>query len=188
MLCEQCKTREATIVIREVVNGSATERHLCSQCASETGLGALLDGDSPFAKLLSGILGYDPEDEEQEDDAAMSLTCPACGTTYADFVKNGRFGCADCYETFGPLIHDNIKDLQGSNTHTGKRPRYMGGRYEHARLVSEEKEEQSLGVQLEILTARQQEAVREEDYEAAAKYRDEIKQLKERIKTDHEVV
>ena len=34
MLCEQCRMREASIVIREVVNGTVTERNLCSECAS----------------------------------------------------------------------------------------------------------------------------------------------------------
>ena len=31
MLCEQCRMREASIVIREVVNGTVTERNLCSE-------------------------------------------------------------------------------------------------------------------------------------------------------------
>ena len=58
MLCEQCRMREASIVIREVVNGTVTERNLCSECASQSDLGGILmDSSSPFAKLLSGILG-----------------------------------------------------------------------------------------------------------------------------------
>lgn len=188
MLCEQCNTREATVVIREVINGVATERHLCNQCATETGFGALLDGGSPFAKLLSGILGFNPGTEEQEDEEAMKLTCPCCHTSFGDFVKNGRFGCKECYDTFGLLIHDNIKKIQGSDTHVGKHPRYLGELYEHARMVSREKQQESLRDQLDILTAKQQEAVREEDFEAAARYRDEIKSLKERIEKEHEVV
>ena len=57
MLCEQCRMREASIVIREVVNGTVTERNLCSECASQSDLGGILmDSSGPFAKLLSGIL------------------------------------------------------------------------------------------------------------------------------------
>lgn len=188
MLCEQCNMREATIVIREVVNGVMTEHHLCSQCASESEFGMLFDGDSSFAKLLSGILGMNTESEDEEDEEAQSLACPMCGTTFGDFVQNGRFGCAECYETFGLLIRDNIKKLQGSDTHVGKHPRYLGELYEHAKIVSRKKEEESLCEQLSVLTAKQQEAVRDEDYEAAARYRDEIRSLKERMKKDHEVV
>ncbi|MBQ8638693.1 MAG: UvrB/UvrC motif-containing protein [Lachnospiraceae bacterium] len=188
MLCEQCNEREATVVIREVAGGVAKERHLCSQCASQSGLGAFLDTGSPFARLLSGILGFGTPEEEQEEDAAMKLTCPSCSTTYGDFVKNSRFGCSECYETFGLLIHDNIKKLQGSDKHVGKRPRYTGCTAEHEKLVTQEKEKESLRDQLEILQAKQQEAVREEDFEAAARYRDEIRSLKERMKNEHEMV
>ena len=42
MLCEQCRMREASIVIREVVNGTVTERNLCSECASQSDLGGIL--------------------------------------------------------------------------------------------------------------------------------------------------
>ena len=52
MLCEQCRMREASIVIREVVNGTVTERNLCSECASQSDLGGILmDSSGPFAKL-----------------------------------------------------------------------------------------------------------------------------------------
>ena len=48
--------------------------------------------------------------------------CPTCGTTYEEFVKDSRFGCPDCYSVFDPLISDNIRHLQGSEKHVGKRP------------------------------------------------------------------
>ena len=49
MLCEQCRMREASIVIREVVNGTVTERNLCSECASQSDLGGILmDSSGPF--------------------------------------------------------------------------------------------------------------------------------------------
>jgi protein arginine kinase activator len=166
----------------------ASKRHLCSQCASETELGRLFDKDNSFAKLLSGILGLNTASEEDADTAASSLTCPNCHTTFGDFIKNGRFGCAECYDTFGLLIHDNIKKLQGSDTHTGKRPKYIGeGREKAVNPVAKQPEE-NLREQLEILTAKQQEAVADEDYEAAARFRDEIKSIRERMKIDHEMV
>lgn len=186
MLCEQCKQREATIVIREVINGVATEHHLCGQCASGTELGMLLEEDSPFAKLLSGILGLNaPKDARSEE--AASLTCPHCHTTFGDFIEHGRFGCPECYETFGLLIYDNIKKIQGNDTHVGKRPKYFGDSSNNTEAAEEVKQEETLAEKIEILLARQQEAVRDEDYEAAAKYRDEIRNLKERMK-NHEVV
>ena len=82
MLCEQCRMREASIVIREVVNGTVTERNLCSECASQSDLGGILmDSSSPFAKLLSGILGISDSRRSEEEDASK-LSCPTCGMTY----------------------------------------------------------------------------------------------------------
>ena len=183
MLCEQCRMREASIVIREVVNGNVTEKNLCSECASQSDFGGLLmDSASPFAKLLSGILGIS-DTKKSEDGEALKLTCPNCRMTYKEFVQDGRFGCADCYDTFGLLINNSIKKIQGNNAHTGKKPCYMG-----LKKKEEVKKEQTLQEQLDIFKAKQQEAVREEDYEKAAYYRDEIKKIKERMQAGDEVV
>ena len=172
MLCEQCRMREASIVIREVVNGTVTERNLCSECASQSDLGGILmDSSSPFAKLLSGILGISDSRRSEEED-----------------VQDGRFGCADCYNTFGLLINNSIKKIQGNNSHTGKKPRFLGDKKIHADMVADAKKRQSLQEQLEICQAKQKEAVLEEDYEKAAYYRDEIKKIKERIQAGDEVV
>ena len=124
MLCERCKIREATIQYIEVVNGVRQEHSLCGQCAKETGFGqvsALFDGEFPFAKILSTLLG---EEEVEEDQNYAQIVCPVCGTSYQEFVENSRFGCPDCYEMFDLLMRDSIKHLQGSETHKGKRPKY----------------------------------------------------------------
>ena len=44
MLCERCKTREATIQYTEVVNGVRTEHNFCAQCASELEIGQVQPG------------------------------------------------------------------------------------------------------------------------------------------------
>ena len=189
MLCEQCRMREASIVIREVAGGTVTEKNLCSECASKSELGGLfMDAGSPFARLLSGILGTGdvPRSEVSED--AGGLTCPTCHTSYAEFVRKSRFGCADCYDAFGILLNHNIKKLQGSNTHTGKVPRYKGDSLIRPELNAAARKNENDKELLKVYQAKQQEAVRDEDYEKAAYYRDEIRKLKERIQADHEVV
>ena len=69
MLCERCKIREATIKYTEIVNGVKTEHNLCSHCAKELDLGqysAILEGDFPLGKLLSGLLGLEDDEDEAE--------------------------------------------------------------------------------------------------------------------------
>ena len=71
MLCEKCKVREANIKYTEIINGVKTEHNLCSHCAKEMDFGqytALLDGEFPLGKLLSGLLGL------EEDEEAVSYT------------------------------------------------------------------------------------------------------------------
>lgn len=124
MLCERCKIREATIQYTEVINGTKREHSFCAQCAQEVNLGqfsALFDGDFPFSKILSALLG---EDGQAENAEYAQILCPRCGTSYQEFLKNSRFGCPDCYEVFDILIRDSIKQLQGSETHKGKHPKY----------------------------------------------------------------
>ncbi len=64
MLCEKCKIREANIKYTEIINGVKTEHNLCSHCAREMDFGqygAVLDGEFPLGRLLSGLLGLEEE-------------------------------------------------------------------------------------------------------------------------------
>ncbi len=183
MLCERCKIREANIRYTEVVGGVATEHNLCSHCAKEidfgqyTGLASLFDSEYPIGKILSQLLGLGDGREKEQAEEMASLVCPTCKTTYGDFVNNSQFGCPDCYHMFDILISDKLKQLHGSDTHTGKRP---------AGFCQEEEEdvlEKPLSdiEQIGILRSKLKEAVEEEDYEAAAGYRDAIHALEGKL-------
>ena len=183
MLCEKCKIREANIKYTEVINGVKKEHNLCTQCAKEMDFGhysAIFDGDFPLGKILSSLLGV--EENSQKEEKLQQIVCPTCGTSYQEFVENSCFGCQDCYSVFDLLIRDKIKKLQGSVNHTGKKPKYQkiqaasqtvegqnGGEVREPELTPKE--------QLEVLKARLQEAIREEEYEDAARYRDQIRVL-----------
>ena len=181
MLCEKCKIREANIKYTEVINGVKTEHNLCSQCAREMDFGhySIFDGDFPLGKLLSSLLGV--EESSQKEDKLQQIVCPTCGTSYQEFADSSRFGCQDCYSVFDLLIRDKIKKLQGS--HTGKKPKFQkiqaAGQVVSQPAGEEETAEPKLspGEQIEVLKARLQEALRREEYEEAARYRDQIRQL-----------
>lgn len=184
MLCERCKIREANIKYTEISNGVKTEHNLCSHCAKEMDFGpytAILDGEFPLGKLLSGLLGL--EDDEEETDVRGKVVCPTCGTSFDDFVEHSRFGCADCYGVFDLFISDKIKQLQGSESHKGKRPRYES-RPEQAETepvaeMPEAGEASDLARRIRELEKKQKEAVAKEDYELAASCRDSLKALRE---------
>lgn len=181
MLCERCRIREANIKYTEIINGVKNEHNLCSQCAKEmdfTGYSAIFDGEFPLGKLLSGLLGIDDEEDEQEDKMSQ-VVCPTCGTSYEEFVNNSRFGCMDCYSVFDLLMSDNIKKLQGGDAHVGKQPRFQKIHPVSQILGGEEErpETKSVKEQIEILKARLAGAISNEEYELAAQYRDQIKEL-----------
>lgn len=203
MLCERCKIREANIQYTEIANGVRTEHNYCAQCAKEMDFGpysAIFEGEFPLGKLLSGLLGV--PGEESEEEKTGQIICPTCGTSYDDFVKNSRFGCADCYSVFDLLIHDKIRQLQGNVRHTGKHPKFQKIKADPFHLTSCDQpekgtadmtpascKEQTLNtdaavenetqLQIRKLEARLREAVRAEEYEIAADCRDQIRALKE---------
>lgn len=183
MLCERCKIREANIQYTEVIGGVKKEHHFCSQCAKELDFGpysAIFDGEFPLGKLLSGLLGIGEAEEAKS--STRQVVCPTCGVSYDEFVKDSRFGCPDCYGVFDLLMSENIKQLQGSDRHRGKRPknRLKETAPEMAEVLEEKNgHEETPEEQLRILEAKLKEAIRTEAYEAAAKYRDQIRALKE---------
>lgn len=215
MLCERCKIREANIQYTEVVGGVKTEHNFCAQCAKELDFGpysAIFDSDFPLGKLLSGLLGLAGAGGKAEE-STPQIVCPTCKTTYEDFVKNSRFGCLDCYGVFDLLISDNIKKMQGSDTHKGKRPageakiRAVPFTVRRQKAPSPDTaQDGSVSIQppfdssinegedgaafsgiqqspvdleeeIQILEARLKDALKREDYETAAKCRDQIRTL-----------
>ncbi len=183
MLCERCGQREANIKYTEVINGVRTEHNLCAQCAKEMDFGgyyaALFDGDYSVGKLLSSLLGFQPDAEELEDDQKIrQISCPTCHTTYSDFIRESRFGCPDCYSTFDLLMGEKIKALQGNDHHTGKVPFFYAQTEEGDGADGAVKTPEE---ELALLNSKLKEAIQEEEYEEAAKYRDAIRELKGRM-------
>ncbi|HZK01454.1 MAG TPA: UvrB/UvrC motif-containing protein, partial [Anaerovoracaceae bacterium] len=97
--------------------------------------------------------------------------CPQCGSTYNDFKRSGKLGCSVCYSTFNNMLAPLIKRIQGNNVHAGKIPKKSGS------LIKLRKEIKSLKDQLQQL-------VETEEFEEAARVRDEIKELEEKASNE----
>lgn len=184
MLCEKCKMREANIVFTEIVNGTKNEHYYCSQCAQEMGFdlsGITVEGEFPLAKLLSSLLAQTAIGKA--DNEYAGVVCPSCGTTYQEFISESKFGCPDCYKVFGLLIDENIKNLQGSDTHKGKKPKYMSDeltesvKEDLADRIKEPQTEINAKDKIILLKRSLKIAIEQEEYEEAARIRDEIKSL-----------
>lgn len=89
---------------------------------------------------------------------------PQVRETYAEFQKTGMLGCAECYQAFRKELAPVITRVQGRTQHAGRRP-----------PVSEE--EQARQDRMEELRSQMEAAVAEENFEEAARLRDELRAM-----------
>ncbi len=161
MVCDACKQQQATVHLTEIINDQMTELHLCEGCANQKG--AQVESHFGLADLLSGLVDVSKTQEAGEEEA-VSKSCATCGMTYEDFRKVGRLGCADCYATFKRSLVSLLKRIHGSPHHLGKCP---------ARLVKPTKGGKQ---ELSDLKRRLERAIEMEEFEEAARLRDQIRE------------
>lgn len=168
MLCEICGKKEATVHLTEIVNDKMTKLHLCEECAKEKG--SEMEEHFGLNDLLAGLadLGATIEPEMME-----TIKCPACGFTYQDFKKVGRLGCGECYEAFKKHLAPLLKRIHGADRHVGKVPLMVGKTVKDTRTLQE-------------LKMRLEKAIQTEEFEEAARLRDQIKELEKTQKAQNE--
>lgn len=182
MICENCGENEANVKYTQIVNGVKKEMKLCEHCANELGIGEM---DFSMPINLSSFLGEFFEDEEDtflpEFTKTKELRCDECGMTYDEFTHTGKFGCANCYNTFSDKIDAILKNLHASNRHVGRKGKIIKPVLDKETVKKEEtkqeaKEKNSVS-KIDTLKENLKQAIKEERYEDAAHIRDEIKKL-----------
>ena len=159
MLCQKCHKTNATVHIKQIINGESSERLLCQECAEKEKLTPFFTGgaDSLFSGFFSdSILGGGLHTEKK--------VCPLCRSTKSDLARTGRAGCAECYNVFADELARIIYGIHGNAIHSGSAP---GKRIEELTKRDE----------IDALKKEQEEAVLSENYEKAAEIRDKIKAL-----------
>jgi len=163
MVCMVCKSNEATVHLTEVVEGKLKKVDLCETCAKAKGV----DDPATFS-LADLLLGLGASQELAPNSGGTEAKCPTCGFTQADFKKSGRLGCPECYRTFAEGLEGLLKTMHKGTRHIGKVPRSP-----HQGRDFQEK--------LKVLQKKLEQAVAEEQFEEAARIRDEIKSVKEAL-------
>lgn len=160
--CRRC-SKPATLHITEIHEGTVQKIHLCESCAGEYLQNPAQESDDVEA-LLESVEGEEPDEEVDE------AVCPNCGITYREFRKQGRLGCPHDYVAFADQLLPLLENIHESTQHCGKFPK-------RAPDASQK--------QYELIKLRNdlRIAVEKEDYEAAARLRDEIRQLEQRQET-----
>ncbi len=164
MTCNICGVNEATIHLTEIINSQMIEIHLCESCAQEKGTDFKTHFN--FGDLLAGLSDFDQGSEVETEHA---VKCPDCGMTYEAFTKSGRLGCSGCYAALGKMLSPLIKRVQRSSVHVGKKP---------SRLTSNVRNTHDLG----LLQDKLRNCVQDEQFEEAAKLRDQIRKIEIKLK------
>ena len=165
--CRRC-SKPATMHITEVRDAQAVAIHLCESCARDYLKSDTSEADTETGADLSAKLD---ELVSQGSEALMaSMSCPACGITFAEFRESGRFGCPNDYSEFLAEILPLLENIHEDTRHIGKRP----GR--NSAAVQDQ-------TQLIRLRNQLKTAVEQEDYETAAAIRDQIAALETAMRT-----
>jgi protein arginine kinase activator len=146
----------ATVHVSHIAQGKMTQVHYCEACSQ--GKGAT---DPAVFKLVDVL---------SAQSASPSLLCPSCGFSDVDFRKRGRLGCPVCWEVFGDALGGLLAKVQHEPVHHGRSP--AGSAADPA----------ALRARIESLRRELDAAARAEDFEAAARLRDEIGRLESSLK------
>ena len=159
MKCENCKEREATVRVIEIIGDQKRSSYACESCA---GLGSMIDPErllkeSGLAKIVEQIAAILPSPLPTKTETAVR--CPTCDITWAEIKTASRLGCPNDYTTFRKEIEALFRDIHGAIHHLGRGPAKI------MLALKKRREEEQLRRELS-------EAVRSEDFEKAAHIRD----------------
>lgn len=158
--CSRC-SKPATLHITELREGAVQELHLCESCAHEY----LTNPQAQEQNVTESVSDKLAAITSQEDlDEVDQLACPNCGITFREFRAQGRLGCPHDYIAFERELMPLLENIHGETQHCGKLPkRAPDASQRQYRLIK---------LRNELRTA-----VEEEQYEDAARLRDEIQTL-----------
>jgi len=180
MKCDNCGKNNANVRYLRNINGVKKEMNLCEECSQKLGITDIgFNMPIDFSSFLGGFW----EDFENSDllslmENSNEVRCKGCNSTFEEIMNTGKFGCPECYETFETEIDEIMNKLHGKNRHIGRLGKYEQAKVESKNLDKSIKEGVSEGKdKLVELKERLKELVKEENYEEAAKVRDEIKEI-----------
>jgi protein arginine kinase activator len=156
--CQKC-SKQATYHITDIESGQVREHHFCDEHARQH----LAPSEEPEAAAPEPA----PKARPGREPEAEKKVCPHCQITFQEFRSTGRLGCAHDYEVFRDDLLPLLENIHDATRHGGKAPR-------RAPRTTERQTE------LLDLRKRLKHAIGVEDYELAARLRDEIKAIEQR--------
>lgn len=150
MKCENCGKNEVTFVYQSNVNGTVTEKHLCSECAEKLGYTQRLAAQSQ--RMMRGLFG---------------------GGLFEDFFTP----VPSLLGRMSRMLEDPFDDFFADMPALGApaEAEQEAPKAQETLLKQEEQNEISKARQLNALRMEMRKAVSEENFERAAELRDQIR-------------
>ena len=157
-VCQCCHQAKATVHITDTAP-QKREQHLCEDCAEKEGV---IVKQHPLTSnaILQEFLKF-----KATAGGGEVRSCPKCGRSFEEFQVKGLLGCAHDYEAFRTVLTPLLERAhEGATHHVGKVPATAG--------ESAQKQTGLLRLRREL-----EEAIEQENYERAAKVRDQLRAL-----------
>ena len=178
MKCRACP-KAAVLHITEVLTDDRFEDlHFCEDCGRRyldtpsggpKGSQAAPDEADDFAEAIDAAALVATEAAGLiEADGPDAKPCEVCGLKFVEFRNSGRLGCPHDYDHFREELLPLLESIHGDTVYAGKTPKAP------ARVTP--KPPRDAG-ELTALRKKLTRAVKDEDYEAAARLRDRIREL-----------
>lgn len=172
MQCEKCKIKRATVFFTEP---DRTRHAMCATCAALTKEGAVDACENqakyeylPYSHMYELI--HNSEDMYfGENISDKDIRCFSCDKSLYEILSQGRMGCKDCYRAFSGIAQFSEFSVGGYLKFNSKMPRRYIDMMNTQKRISK-------------LKSLLDEAVAVQNFEMAAKFRDEIKTLSEQMK------
>ena len=163
MICQICGKHNASMLVRQIIDGKAKELYLCRACAKKH---HIYSDDKEMSLSLKAIfdgLVSKLDAHEKASDSVHPLACPDCGMPLSRVKEKKIIGCSRCFFYFRDTVLKLMQETSEDIFYAGNLP-----------LQPETFSDTA--VSLQHLEEELQKAVENEEYELAAYLRDKIKE------------
>ena len=163
MLCDMCRKNDAIIYVEQTNRLGIKKVNLCRECAISCGISPeSQEIDRQIGSLFKQIL-QDRKDQLLKNDRA----CPVCGRLRSEILLTGKLGCPECYAIFKSEVKEYFAQKKIPGSYTGSMPKRLANF-------------RSLLTDRAVVREKLDEAVKNEDYEKAAFYRDYLRAIEKK--------
>lgn len=155
MICDMCRSNEAIIYVEQTSRLGIKKVNLCRSCAMSCGISPeSQEIDRQIGSLFKQMQQIKREQALRDDSA-----CPVCGQLRSEIMLTGKLGCPECYSIFKTEINDYFTEKKITARYSGSMPHRLA----NFRSVLTDRA---------VIREKLDAAVKNEDYEKAAFYRD----------------